>query len=80
MKLSKGKFQTILILAIVLAAYLLLAFVIPFTKTAVFWLALVFTLAAFGLQLYVLKLSFEKGWMRAASSMASRLRASPLCT
>ena len=61
MKLSKGKFQTILILAIVLAAYLLLAFVIPFTKTAVFWLALVFTLAAFGLQLYVLKLSFEKG-------------------
>ena len=61
MKLSKGKFQTILILAIVLAAYLLLAFVIPFTKTAVFWLALVFTLAAFGLQLYVLKLSFTKG-------------------
>lgn len=61
MKLSKGKFQAILILAIVLAAYLLLAFVIPFTKTAVFWLALVFTLAAFGLQLYVLKLSFEKG-------------------
>ena len=34
MKLSKGKFQAILILAIVLAAYLLLAFVIPFTKTA----------------------------------------------
>ena len=61
MKLSKGKFQTILILAIVLAAYLLLAFVIPFTKTAVFWLALVFTLAAFGVQLYVLKLSFTKG-------------------
>lgn len=61
MKLSKGKFQTILILAVVLAAYLVLAFVIPFVKTAVFWLALVFTLAAFGLQLYVLKLSFEKG-------------------
>ena len=61
MKLSKGKFQTILILAIVLAAYLVLAFVIPFAKTAVFWLALVFTLAAFGVQLYVLKLSFTKG-------------------
>ena len=61
MKLSKGKFQAILILAIVLAAYLLLAFVIPFAKTAVFWLALVFTLAAFGVQLYVLKLSFTKG-------------------
>ena len=61
MKLNKGKFQTILILAIMLAAYLVLAFVIPFVKTAVFWLALVFTLAAFGLQLYVLKLSFEKG-------------------
>ena len=61
MKRNKGTFQAILILAIVLAAYLLLAFVIPFTKTAVFWLALVFTLAAFGLQLYVLKLSFEKG-------------------
>lgn len=61
MNLSKGKFQTILILAIVLAAYLLLAFVIPFAKTAVFWLALVFTLAAFGVQLYVLKLSFTKG-------------------
>ena len=61
MKLSKGKFQAILILAIVLVAYLLLAFVIPFAKTAVFWLALVFTLAAFGVQLYVLKLSFTKG-------------------
>ena len=61
MKLSKGKFQAILIIAIVLAAYLLLAFVIPFAKTAVFWLALVFTLAAFGVQVYVLKLSFEKG-------------------
>lgn len=61
MKRNKGKFQAILILAIVLAAYLLLAFVIPFTKTAVFWLALVFTLAAFGVQLYVLKLSFTKG-------------------
>ena len=61
MKRNKGKFQTILIVAIVLAAYLLLAFVIPFAKTAVFWLALVFTLAAFGVQLYVLKLSFAKG-------------------
>ena len=61
MKEGKGKIQTILILAIVLAAYLLLAFVIPFAKTAVFWMALVFTLAAFGVQLYVLKLSFTKG-------------------
>ena len=61
MKLNKGKFQAILILAIVLAAYLVLAFVIPFAKTAVFWLALAFTLAAFAVQLYVLKLSFEKG-------------------
>lgn len=61
MKLSKGKFQTILILAIALFAYLVLAFAIPFAKTGVFWLALVFTLAAFGVQLYVLKLSFEKG-------------------
>ena len=61
MKLSKGKFQAILILAIVLAAYLVLAFVIPFAKTAVFWLALAFTLAAFAVQLYVLKLSFTNG-------------------
>lgn len=61
MKPQKGKLQTILIVAIVLAAYLLLAFVIPFAKTAVFWLALAFTLAAFGVQLYVLKLSFTKG-------------------
>ena len=61
MKLSKGKFQTILILAIVLAASLVLAFVIPFAKTAVLWLALAFTLAAFAVQLYVLKLSFIKG-------------------
>ena len=61
MKLSKGKFQTILILAIVLAAYLVLAFAIPFARIVVFWLALVFTLAAFGVQLYVLKLSFTKG-------------------
>lgn len=60
MKQDKGKTQTLLILAIVLAAYLVLAFVIPFAKTGVFWLALVFTLAAFALQLYVMKLSFTK--------------------
>ena len=79
MKLSKGKFQTILILAIVLAAYLLLAFVIPFAKTAVFWLALVFTLAAFGVQLYVLKLSFTRARMRAANSTVSQSRVLVSC-
>ena len=49
------------IIAIVLAVYLVLAFVIPFAKTAVFWFSLLFTVIAFAAQVYVLKIAFDKG-------------------
>ena len=61
MHLSKGKARTLGIWGILLATYTALVLLIPFARTAVFWLAMVFTYAAFGLQLYVLQLSFTKG-------------------
>ena len=61
MKPKKEKLQTFGILAIVLAVYLLLVFVIPFAKTALFWLALVFTLVSFGVEAFVLWQWLTKG-------------------
>lgn len=61
MKTKKEKLQTFGILAIVLAVYLLLVFVIPFAKTAMFWLALAFTLVSFGVETFVLWQWLTKG-------------------
>lgn len=61
MKTKKEKIQTFGILAIVLAVYLLLVFVIPFAKTAMFWLALAFTLVSFGVEAFVLWQWLTKG-------------------
>lgn len=61
MNLTKPKKQTILILAIVLVVFLVLAFAIPFSKTGVFWLSLVFTVIAVAAQVYFLKMAFDKG-------------------
>ena len=47
-------------LGVVLALYLLVAFLIPFAKTAVFWLSFGFTLAAFGVTAFSLYIAFLK--------------------
>lgn len=47
-------------LGVLLALYLLLAFLIPFVKTAVFWFSFVFTLIAFGVAAYALYMAFLK--------------------
>lgn len=47
-------------LGVVLALYLLVAFLIPFAKTAVFWLSFGFTLAAFGVTVFSLYIAFLK--------------------
>lgn len=53
--------RALLALAILLALFNVLAFVIPFARTAPFWLAYVFTTAAILLQAPVLWVSFRKG-------------------
>ena len=40
--------------AAVLAAFCVIAFVVPFAKTAVFWLSLVFGVIAIAVQLYTM--------------------------
>lgn len=47
-------------LGVVLALYLLVAFLIPFAKTAIFWLSFGFTLAAFGVTAFSLYIAFLK--------------------
>ena len=47
-------------LGVVLALYLLVAFLIPFAKTAVFWLSFGFTLVAFGVTAFSLYTAFLK--------------------
>lgn len=58
---NKSALRGRVILAIVLAVYFVLAFVIPFEKTAVFWLSLLFTVIAIAAQAYVLKIAFVDG-------------------
>lgn len=47
-------------LGVLLALYFLLAFLIPFAKTAVFWISFVFTLIAFGVTAFSLYTAFLK--------------------
>ena len=47
-------------LGVLLVLYLLVAFLIPFGKTAVFWVSLVFTLIAFGVAAFSLYTAFLK--------------------
>ena len=50
-----------LIGAIVLVCFLALAFLIPFPKTATFWVSFAFALIAICAQVYVMKIAFDKG-------------------
>lgn len=56
--------------AAVLAAFCVIAFVVPFAKTAVFWLSLVFGVIAIVVQLYTMPRA--RPVIRAQSFTASR--------
>lgn len=60
-------------LGVLLVLYMLLAFLIPFVKTAVFWISFVFTLVAFAVTGWSLYTAFLKSRMSQAAFMASPL-------
>ncbi len=61
MNLNKNEMRTVLIAAIVLVLFCVLAFAIPFVHGPVFWLSLLFTIIAIVAQVYVAKKAFENG-------------------
>ena len=61
MNAKKNTIRTLVVLAIVLILYCVLAFAIPFVRGPVFWLSFVFTILALLAQLWVLKTSFAHG-------------------
>lgn len=61
MNAKKNMTRTLVVLAIVLVLYCVLAFAIPFVRGPVFWLSFVFTIIALLTQLWVLKTSFAHG-------------------
>lgn len=60
MKLNEKEKKGVLVLALLFAVYTLIVLAVPFAKGGMFWLTYLFTAAAFGVQAYVFKLSFEK--------------------
>ncbi len=58
---KKNMKRSVVMLAILLLLYCILAFVIPFVRGGVFWLSFLFTLIALCAQFYVLKTSFDHG-------------------
>ena len=61
MKPSKVRIQGLIILAILFAAFTVIAFAVPFRKGGIFALAYLFTVVAFGVQIYIFRLSFRRG-------------------
>lgn len=61
MNLNKNEMRTVLVAAIMLVLFCVLAFAIPFVHGPVFWLSLLFTIIAIVAQVYVAKTAFEKG-------------------
>ena len=58
--MKKDFVRSALCLGVLLMLYILLAFLIPFVKTAVFWFSFAFTLIAFGVTAYALYTAFLK--------------------
>lgn len=58
--MKKDFVRSALCLGVLLMLYILLAFLIPFAKTAVFWISFVFTLIAFGVTAFSLYTAFLK--------------------
>lgn len=50
-----------IILGVIFVAWLVIVLVAPFVKEAAYWLSFAFTLIAFVVQLYVFRISFNKG-------------------
>lgn len=59
--MTKNEKRIILVDAIVLALFLVIAFVIDFRRNAVFWISLLFGVLAIGIQPYVINYAFKKG-------------------
>ena len=60
MKLNEKEKKGVLMLVLLFVVYTLIVLAVPFAKGRMFWLTYLFTAAAFGVQAYVFKLSFEK--------------------
>lgn len=59
--MKKNTVRWWIVLAIVMGVYNVVVFVIPFEKTAVFFLSWIFTLVAIGAQAYVIHVAFYQG-------------------
>ena len=60
MKLNEKEKKGLVVLALLFVVYTLIVLAVPVAKGGLFWLTYLFTAAAFGVQAYVFKLSFEK--------------------
>lgn len=59
---KKVQIRGLIILIIIAAVYSVAVFVLPFPKeNAIFWLSYLFTLAALGAQVYVMRVAFSRG-------------------
>lgn len=61
MNLSKNAKRSIAFLLITIAIYNLIAFLVPFNKTVVFWIAYCFGFFAILIQVYVMSVAFKAG-------------------
>lgn len=59
--MSKNKIRELVVCGIVLVVFCLLVFVIPFSRTEVFWVSFGFTLLAIFAQVYIAYSAFHKG-------------------
>lgn len=57
--MSKNKMREYLVVGIVLILFMIIAFVIPFSKTATFWIGLIFGVIAIASQMYFLTSGFS---------------------
>lgn len=59
--MSKGTVRTLVVLGLLLLVYLMLALLIPFVKTGVYWVALIFGIIAIAAQTVIMKCAFQNG-------------------
>lgn len=59
--MSKNKVRMIIAIAVPVVLYHLLVFLIPFSKTTVFWISYVFTLASMAIMVASFNIAFRKG-------------------
>lgn len=57
--MTKNQKRTLVVLAIVLIVFSILAFALPFKKNGLFWLSWLFGVLAIAVQVYVLKIAFN---------------------